>query len=628
VTFRRRLIIFFVLIVVLPMAAVALLVTQVADELRTGKADARLDASMETALSVLDRALAASAADARAAGRDPELARALRDRDPRKAGEAVTRLSRRLDLAALEVETPSGQALARAGSPNALASAQVIVRDRDGRLGRVRAAGLSADRYSARVRDLTGREVAVFRGDRRLAATVELGGARLPQEEGTADIELPDGEVRVSTVAPDRTDPNLRLALFGSTGGEGLAATSPLVLLAVLVFLGIAVLCVILLVRALQGQVREMLAAAHRVGGGDFSHRVPVEGNDEMAGLAREFNTMSERLSEQMAALRGQRAELERSVKRIGEAFAAGLDRGALLEIVAETALAACDATAARAVLTGPRALEAEAGEQPTGELAEAIREAEEQALREGISAEGVRGDALAVAEPLGGVGGGRAGRAVLAIGRVGDPFDSGQREMLRYLGAQAAVSLENIELQELISEGAVTDEVTGLATRHRFDELLDDEVERAARFGNELSLLLISVDDFRRMSNAHGHLQGNDVLREVARIVHGHSRGVDSAALYGRGEFALALPETGTEGAMALAERILTGVRHTPIPLDDGSGELVVTVSIGIATLAGAADDPKGLVATARAALDRARAAGGDRAEVAHFQASHRPGV
>jgi diguanylate cyclase (GGDEF)-like protein len=628
VTFRRRLIIFFALIVVLPMAAVALLVTQVADEWRTGKADARLDASMETALTVLDRALAASAADARAAGRDPDLARALRDRDLRKTEEAVTRLSRRLDLAALEVETPSGQTLARAGSPNALASAQVIVRDRDGRLGRVGAAGLSAARYSARVRDLTGREVAVFRGDQRLAATVELGGARLPEEEGTADIELPDGEVRVSTVAPDRTDPNLRLALFGSTGGAGLAATSPLVLLAVLAFLGIAVLCVILLVRALQSQVREMLAAARRVGGGDFSHRVPVEGNDEMAGLAREFNTMSERLSEQMAALRGQRAELERSVKRIGEAFAAALDRGALLEIVAETALAACNATAARAVLTGPRGLEAEAGERPAGELAEAIREAEEQALREGISADGGRANARAVAEPLGSVGGVRAGRAVLAIARVGEPFDSGQREMLRYLAAQAAVSLENIELHELISEGAVTDEVTGLATRHRFDELLDDEVERAARFGNELSLLLISVDDFRRMSNAHGHLQGNDVLREVARIVDGHSRGVDSAALYGRGEFAVALPETGAEGASLLAERILTAVRDTPISLDDGSGELLVTASIGIATFAGAADDAKGLVATARAALDRARAAGGDRAEVAHFQAGHRPRV
>jgi diguanylate cyclase (GGDEF)-like protein len=621
-TFRRRLILFFVLIVVLPMVAVALLVTQVADEWRTGKADARLDASVETALSLFDRGFAAAAADARVAGRDEALARALRRRDRQAAREAATRLRRELGLTALTVETTSGNTLASAAVADAVAPAEVVVRDPDGRLGRVRAAALRAGEYADRVRSLTGREVALFRGEQRLATTAELGDAGLPEEEGTTDLALPNGEVRVTTVAPDRADPSLRLALFGSTGGEGLVATSPLVLLAVLGFFGVALLCVVLLVRALQGQVREMLTAARRVGGGDFSQKVPVEGNDEMAGLAREFNTMSERLSERMVELRAQRAEVERSVRRIGDAFAAGLDRNALLEVVAETALAACEATSARVLLTGTRGVEAEAGERLEGELGAAVRATEEQALRDGTGAEAARGGAHAAAEPLGGLGGGRGGRAVLAIGRAGAPFDSAQRDMLRYLAGQAAVSVENIELHELISEGAITDEVTGLSTRQRFDELIEDEVERAARFGKELSLVLISIDDIGRVSDTHGQLQGDEVLREVARILQDSSREVDMAARYGRGELAAALPETGTEGAMVIADRVRTAVREAGIPLADGSGEVRVTASLGIAVLAGGGGDARELVAAARAALDRARAAGGDRIEVAHFRA------
>jgi diguanylate cyclase (GGDEF)-like protein len=619
VTFRRRLILFFVLIVVLPMVAVALLVTQVADEWRTGKADARLDASMETALSLFDRSLAAAAADARIAGRDDAVAGALRRRDSVAAQEAATRLRRELDLASLTIETPSGRTVGSGGSPDAFAASAVVVRDPDGTLGRVQAAELRADEYTARVQNLTGREVAVFRGERRLGSTVELGDAQLPEEEGTSDVELPAGHLRVSTVAPDRGDPTLRLAIFGSAGGKGFLGASPEVVLAVAAFFAVALLCVVLLVTALQGQVREMFAAARRVGGGDFSQKVPVEGNDEMAGLAREFNTMSERLAEQMAELRGQRAELDRSVKRIGEAFAAGLDRTALLEIVAETALAACAATSARVLLPRPRGLEAEAGERPTEALGDALRAAEEQALRDGVGAEASRGDARAVAEPLGALGAEQGRRAVLAIGRVGAPFDSAQREMLRYLAGQAAVSVENIELHELISQGAITDELTGLSNRRRFDDLIDGELERASRFGKELSVVLVKVDEFKRVIDSDGRAQGDEVLRELARILQGASRGVDEVARYGDEEFVAALPEAGTEGALAFAERVRSTVGEARIPVAAGSGALRFTVSAGIATATESRGDARDLIATARAALDRASAAGGDRIEVAH---------
>ena len=130
--------------------------------------------------------------------------------------------------------------------------------------------------------------------------------------------------------------------------------------------------------RTLSGQVEAMLEAAKRIGGGDFSQKVPVTGgeNDEMAGLATEFNKMSDRLAAQMEELRSQQVEIDRSVRRIGEAFASGLDRDGLLEIVTETAVSACRADYGLIALTGQGGTEISDG-TPTEALADAARAAE-----------------------------------------------------------------------------------------------------------------------------------------------------------------------------------------------------------------------------------------------------------
>jgi diguanylate cyclase (GGDEF)-like protein len=618
VSFRTRLILFFALIVVVPVLVVALPLTRVADEWRTARADAGLAASAETALSVFGQKLAAAHADARAAGRDDALALSLRSRDARAAQRAVDRLVRELDLAALSAQTPSGRTLASAGEAGAPGASAVAVRGPGGLLGRVRGTALRPHRYVAQVRMLTGREVALLRGERVLGTTVELVAADLPEGEGRADVDLPDGESRAVTAVPEGAREAVRIAVLGPRGSSGLATSRPLVIAGVLVFFTLALFFVVLLVRALQGQVREMLTAARRIGGGDFGHRVPVEGDDELAGLAREFNTMSERLDEQMAELRSQRTELERSVRRIGEAFAAGLDRKALLEVVADAALAACDADSARLVLSGPREMDAETGERPAGELDEALREAEERALREGASVESARGSAFALAQPLPGARAARGRRGVMTIARVGAPFDAPQREMLRYLASQAAVSVENIELHELVSAEAVTDEVTGLPDSRRLRELLQDEVERADRYGHELSLVLVGVDDLRWVSERHGSSQADEVLREVARILDESSRGMGKPGRWGVEELAVVLPETGVDGALEFAERIRTAIEQTRVPLAGRSGTARVTASLGIAALARFGGSADGLVAAARAALDRARAGGGNRTETA----------
>ena len=615
VSFRTRLILCFALIVLVPVAVVALGLTRIADDWRTTRTDAGLAPSGETALSVFGDKLAAASAAAREAGRDPALGRSLRSEDTPAAQLALDRLAHRLDVTGLSVQMPSGRKLASAGEIGAPGAAEVAVRGPGGLLGHVRALTLRPHRYVEQVSRLTGSEVALLRGGAVVATTAHLSGGDLPHGGGAADVELPGGDARALTANPRGAGQDVRVAVLRRTDSSGLPTSRPLLIAGGLALLILAAAFIVLLVKALQGQVREMLGAARRIGGGDFSRRVPVEGDDELAGLAREFNTMSERLGDQMTELRSQRAELERSVKRIGQAFAAGADRKALLVVAADAAMAACDAESGRAILTGDAGATAEAGEAATGELGGAVREAEERVLRSGVPAESARGEAFALAQPLLRAGAARGPRGSIAIARTGAPFEASEREMLRYLAGQASVSLENIELHELVSAGAVTDALTGLPDAARLRELLSDEVERAERYGHDLALLLVAVDGLGHAGREGASTRRDEVLREVARIVDERSQGIGRPGRWGPEELAVVLPETGVEGALELAERIRGAIELVDHPLAGGRGRSV-TASMGIAAADRFGGTAGRLAEAAAAAVARARAGGGNRIE------------
>ncbi|MGH2989435.1 MAG: diguanylate cyclase [Solirubrobacterales bacterium] len=615
-SFRNRLTAFFLLIVALPMVAVAVLVTEVGGESGTGKADARLSSSLDTGVSLYDEELERSRKAARAAARDNELAAALRSPGTRRLRDVARRLRAEQNLAAIALLGPGGRELVRDGSAEPVAEAEVTLRGRSRALGTVRASTITASSFANRVDELTEGEVAVLVEGRPIARTLDLGGENVPISDEASTIELPSDEMRVATVPLSGAEPRLRLALFGPVEGAGFAAR-PIVAAALAVFFAIALFFIVMLVRSLHGQIAAMLAAARRIGGGDFSREVPVEGKDEMAGLASEFNKMSERLAAQMAELRRQRAELERSIRRIGEAFAHGLDRDALLDIVAETALAACEAESCRIVLAGRRRIEVDAG-MADGPLGETLRAAERDALRRGTESEVGEGEIRAVARPLTGIHDPERSLGAMSIAREGPAFDSGQRELFRYLVGQAAVSVENIDLHEVVSEQAITDELTGLSNQRRFRELIGKEAARAERFGHELSLLILDIDDFKQVNDTYGHLQGDEVLRTIGGILLDESRGVDEAARYGGEEFVLALPETGAEGALEAAERVRTRVEAAQVPRVDGPGAIRITASLGVASMPGAARDVRNLIAAADAALYRAKGSGKNRAEQA----------
>ena len=162
----------------------------------------------------------------------------------------------------------------------------------------------------------------------------------------------------------------------------------------------------------------------------------------------------------------------------------------------------------------------------------------------------------------------------------------------------------------ERIAQEAMTDPLTGLWNRRHLAETLDREVSRAIRFGHEISLIILDVDDFKRINDRLGHLQGDLVLETVADLVRDATRDIDVAARYGGDELALILVETDNEGATILAERLRERARDTEVPVRDG-GEMGVTISVGVATIPDSADDLESLVDGADRALLRAKRAG-----------------
>jgi diguanylate cyclase (GGDEF)-like protein len=203
----------------------------------------------------------------------------------------------------------------------------------------------------------------------------------------------------------------------------------------------------------------------------------------------------------------------------------------------------------------------------------------------------------------------------IVSVARNDRPFTHDERELFAYLTRGASVSVENVGLHETVKRQALTDELTGLFNHRRFQEVMVSEVERARRFGHELGLIILDLDNFKQVNDTYGHLQGDMVLREVARVLRQSSREIDEPARYGGEEMAVALPQTDLEGAYQFAERVRRRIEALELPLLDNKGTLKVTASFGAASLGSAGStDKDALVAAADQALYEAKRAGKNR--------------
>src|ERR671923_2017009 len=153
------------------------------------------------------------------------------------------------------------------------------------------------------------------------------------------------------------------------------------------------------------------------------------------------------------------------------------------------------------------------------------------------------------------------------------------------------------------------TDPLTGLFNRRAFEELLEMELERAARAGRPISVIVGDIDGFRAVNERHGHAAGDSALQAVAQNALKWKRRIDLAARIGGEEFALLLPETDERGAFIVAERLRRATHRSFVETAPG-----VTFSFGVATAPGHADDAVGLLRAADRATAAAKDLGGDR--------------
>lgn len=149
----------------------------------------------------------------------------------------------------------------------------------------------------------------------------------------------------------------------------------------------------------------------------------------------------------------------------------------------------------------------------------------------------------------------------------------------------QAEKALEESNRQlELLSN---TDGLTGIANRRRFDEVLTQEHARHARSGEALSLILLDIDFFKSFNDCYGHVKGDECLQQVAQVIAACvARATDLVARYGGEEFACILPETDSNGAVAIAEKIRQGIIAQAIPHKGSSIADYVTASLGVVTV------------------------------------------
>jgi diguanylate cyclase (GGDEF)-like protein len=604
-SFRARLLTFFVLIVVVPMVAMGVLMFRLISDSQQGKADARASGLASAAASLYQSEAGLARADAET------LAHAVGRLRGAALAARFSALARQAGLARATL-TAGPRTLSDVGDKDAIApGSAVLVVPGTHRTMTVAVSELTASQYA---RDLSapGAAVVARDGSKILSTTIPISRGTSLRNGGSVTINgngyravgqsfAGFDHSRVTVIVLSALS-----ATSGSLGGSRAVAAG-----LIFAFLLLAFAFSVLASRALQSRLRAFLQAARRLGSGDFSSPIKVEGRDEFAALAEEFNGMSTELSRRLDELSRERARLREAIRRIGHTFAASLDRPALLKLALKTAVDAVQATGGRLIAT------ADGGDGPAQTLWEGslsgledtVQQTERAALQDsGFAEKQEAGTSIAAVtmgtpEPRG-----RA-HGVITVARRGRPFTDDDREVLRSLGTEAALALENIELHIQVSRQAVTDELTGLANHGRFQELLNAEIEQVRRYHHPIGLIMLDIDDFKAVNDTYGHQQGDAVLRHVASVLRENSRDADSPARYGGEELALILPHTDLEGAFAIAERIRAAVEGLRVTRTDGGGPLRITASVGVT--ASTVGDKDRLIADADGALYEAKRMG-----------------
>jgi diguanylate cyclase (GGDEF)-like protein len=180
---------------------------------------------------------------------------------------------------------------------------------------------------------------------------------------------------------------------------------------------------------------------------------------------------------------------------------------------------------------------------------------------------------------------------------------------LLRTVADQVTVAVNHARLFAQMQQQALTDGLTGCFNRRSFELQLERDMHLATRMRQSVSLILLDIDNFKRVNDTYGHEVGDVALRVLAENLREELRGVDTAARYGGEEFAVILPQAGVDGAVVVAERLRARIEQMDVP---GVGH--ITASFGIASFPLHASSRDGLVTTADRALYDAKHMGRNR--------------
>jgi diguanylate cyclase (GGDEF)-like protein len=195
--------------------------------------------------------------------------------------------------------------------------------------------------------------------------------------------------------------------------------------------------------------------------------------------------------------------------------------------------------------------------------------------------------------------------------------WDEDRLALARTMANEAAMALENARLYEDARKLADRDPLTGFYNHRFLHERLGEEVIRAQRARQPLSVLMLDLDDFKLVNDTFGHLFGDRVLTWTAELIRSTLRGSDIPARYGGDEFAIILPETGADEARSAAERILEAFRHRAF-VGEQRGPVPIAASIGVATFPADGRTATDLIAAADRALYHVKRDGGHDAAAA----------
>jgi diguanylate cyclase (GGDEF)-like protein len=611
--FRHKLSIVLVGLAIVPLAATGVLVGALLQHDQVTRVDNRVAVSAASAAQVYRSQVTRAGTFAKQLAQDPSVKVAFA-----KGAKPLTSLPMAVP-AGMSVALVRANGLPVYGTPATGPAwrSRAIYRDKRGkRIGEVDVYVHIGESLIEQIRTQTSWpdpiEIVLVAGAKAVASTNNATGAVSGLHAGTGSANVAGSDVRADAVVipTNVAGPAYIVATYPSSTLSNAIDSQRLRILVPLLLLGL-----VLVGGAIFAADRISRALTELAGRAAGLTRGRTDG-DELTQLGATIDEISTELTSRMGELEAERGRFKETLQRYGETLAATHDLNALVGAVLDTAVQATRARGGRLLLY----------DAERGEAIEQARIGTARGMRSDLpvvvaAGDGLEGEALATHEPRVS----QVPRAVLAVpilrehhllGLVTavDPeesaFSDEDVEALSALAVQAGVAIENARLHRVVERQAVTDSLTGLANRRQFYEVLGREYERAQRFGQPVSLILLDIDDFKLINDSRGHLAGDAVLHSVAATLAEVIREIDLAARYGGEEFAVLLPQTGPEGAANLAERLRSEIAARSIRF--GTEEITgVTASFGVA--AGPVHDQTqiDLIASADAALYQAKREG-----------------